>query len=681
MTHEQLLALLNDMSPEEKAGQLTQIGLSLCAGGLSEPTGPMQEMQLTPSQVVLAGSLIGDGPSDPEETARVITEMTRLHPHHIPPVIMKDIIHGHRTIFPIPLAMGSTFDPGMNAQMAADEAEEASASGVQVTFAPMADVVRDPRWGRCMESAGESARLCGDMSAALVRGLHRNDDSALLSCAKHFAAYGLCQAGHEYAPVDVSRTELYNVYLPPFAAAIDAGVDMIMPSFIGIDRVPCVCNEWLLGAVLRDRLGFTGAVISDWADVSQLISHGIASDGEEATLYALRAGCDMDMMSNLYIRHAAPLAEKGMLSPETIDRSVLNILELKNRLGLLDDPLRGMSAQRQAAVCGRQDIREHAYEAAVRSCVLLKNEGSLPLRAGTRVYLAGDHADTGRLLGSWAADGDPAETMTLRQAFEERGVALSDLQHCDAVIYAVGEEQDTVGEDGSKAHISLTSAQMRELRSLACAGRPVIMVLFCGRPLVITDAVPYCDAVLNAWFPGTMGALAICDLLTGARDPSGHLSMTFPRAIGQIPIHHDRLSTCRPYAEGAIYCNRYRDEVNDPLYPFGYGLSYTRFAFDTATDGKSVTVTVRNTGDRAGETVVQLYGRACHAPFIRPDRQLIGYRRISLAPGAETSVTFTVTARDLAVYDSEGTLHECSGACLLGVGESGDVSLDIPFTL
>ncbi len=680
-TREELLALLADMSIEEKAGQLAQIPIIACMDGVSEPTGPMEELSLTPEQVVLSGSVISVLRLEAEACAKVVRQLTEAHPHHIPPLVMKDVIHGHQTMFPIPLAIGATFDEGIAEKLGECGAKEGAASGVHVTFAPMVDVVRDPRWGRVMESPGESPALCAAMGAAMVRGTRGEDISApdrIAACAKHFVGYGISQAGQDYAPIDVSHTELYNTYLPPFQACVDAGVDMVMPAFVGVDRVPCVCNEWLLKDILRGRMGFEGMIISDWDDPRQLIAHGVAEDQREVAKLCLNAGLDMDMMSFAYLTELADLVREGKVDEAKLDAACLHVLELKNNLGLFDNPVKNDSDEVQRAVCNDPEIHKAVYKAAIKSCVLLKNEGALPLRQGCKVALVGSHADEHAILGGWTLDAYTERTKTLLTSFgEDSRITLTTPEEADVILLATGEKQADTGEDCSKAHPFLTPEQMDELRQLHALGKPVVLLLFCGRPLIITEALPYCSAVLNVWFPGTEGADAIRALVMGDENPSGHLSMTFPRALGQVPIHHDRLSSPRPWKEGAIYVNRYKDESNFPLYPFGYGLSYTTFQVDAAAESTTITARVTNTGSVAGETVVQVYGRIRHCSHIRPDKRLLAWQRIALQPGECREVTFPITPDMLRMYDAQGKAIEPKGVCDIAVGESSDV----PYTL
>lgn len=681
MTHDELRNLINSMSLAERAGQLAQIPLSACMDGVGEPTGPMMRYNLTPEQVVLCGSLICDRPTDAALYAKTVREMRDAHPHKIPPILMRDIIHGFRTVFPIPLAMGCSFDEEMAEKMGCISAVEGAASGVHASFAPMVDVVRDPRWGRCMESPGESPALCGAMGAAMVKGL-RGDDlespDTLAACVKHYAAYGLCQAGMEYAPADCSRTEIYNVYLPPFKQTLDAGCDMVMPSFITVDRVPCVCNEWLLKDILRDRWGSDAMVISDYADVWQLINHGVAEDLKEAAKLCLEAGLDMDMMSFAYLTELEGLVQAGEVSEEKLDAAVLRVLQLKNKLGLFERPVRNDDNATQAAVLARPEHMAAALEAARKSCVLLKNENVLPLKPGTKVALVGDLADSHKILGGWTLDGDWDATETLLSAFRrENRVTLTSAEEADVILFATGEDEFQTGEGASKTRPWLTDAQMDALKQLRALGKPLAVILFCGRALLLGDVAENCDALLNAWFPGSMGAEAIRSLVMGDVSPSGRNSVTFARSLGQIPIHHDKLTSARLEDQKNRYSNRYVDERNDPLYPFGFGLSYTTFAVsDAAVSGAELTgdgpvtasVTVTNTGAVASETVVQLYARVKHGPIIRPVRNLIGWKRTALAPGESKRIELPVTREMLMVYDVCGNPVYPKGECLLAMG-------------
>lgn len=690
MTKQELRALLADMSLEEKTGQMVQIPMSLYKGGKSEPTGPMIDFHIDPAQLPLCGSFITDQSPEAAGYAQVVREATAAHPHHIPPILMRDVIHGYRTMFPIPLALGCTFDEGVAETVGRISAGEATACGIHATFAPMVDVVRDPRWGRVMESPGESVKVCAAMGAAMVRGFRQGDprkEGAMGTCAKHFAAYGLCQAGKDYAPIDVSRTEMYNVYLPPFKAALDAGCDMIMPAFVMIDRVPCVCNAWLLRDVLRDQWHSDAMVISDYADVAQLMPHGVAEDRREAAMMSVEGGTDMDMVCYAYLTELPGLVRDGLVDEKLIDEACWRVLVMKNNLGLFENPVWNDDPAVQAAAMDRPESRQAALEAALKSCVLLENDGILPLKPGVKIALVGDHADTHSILGGWTLDADWPSTETVTSAFRrDDRVTLCAPEEADVILYAVGEDEKDTGEGGSKAHPELTKEQMDELRRLHALGKPVVMLLFCGRPLILTEALSLCAAVLNVWFPGTMGAEAIRQLVMGDANPSGHLSITFPRALGQIPIHHDRLTTSRPENPNDHYTNRYLDENSAPLYPFGYGLSYT--SFDVRNTAVStpimtedapleVTAEIVNTGDRPGETVVQLYARIVHSRLVRPEKMIIAWQRVHLAPGEIKHIALPVTADALRMYDHSGEPVHARGEVRLAIG----LNSNAPMTL
>lgn len=686
MTTEELRALVRDMSLQEKIAQVSQIGMESFFANSTEPTGPMRKYHLSREQMLQAGSLIGafgiDGQQQ-KEIARLVGETK----HRIPPLIMCDVIHGMRSIFPIPLGMGASFSEKNTEEMARTSAEEAAARGIHVTFAPMADVVRDPRWGRCMESFGESPVLCGRMAAAAVRGFHGPDESApdgMACCVKHFAAYGLVEAGRDYGHVDASRVEMYNTYLPPFKAALDAGCDMLMPA-TPVDRAPATANRWLISQVLRRQWAWDGMIITDWGSIDMMVVQAFAESMEEAVEQAFNNTVDMDMMSYAYFSCLEKLIREDRVREETLDASVLRILELKNRLGLMDG-----SRQTQPVPIAAQaaENRRKTLYAALQSCVLMKNDGVLPLKPGVRLALTGSHADEHGLLGGWHTDGSSEETPSLLDAFRaEKHVTLCKPEEADVILFACGEQQDLTGEACSRAYPKLEDAQLQELYALSELGKPIVMVLFCGRALVLSDALPFCSAVLNAWFPGSEGAEAIRRLLMGEENPSGHLPVTFPRCTGQIPIHHDRIPTGRPYTGGENrYSCRYLDEENEPLFPFGFGLSYTQFEISEigaengligADEPVRVTAKVRNAGNRAGDTVVQLYS-SVHIPGqLAPERILTDWRRVRLGVGQERTLVFSVTLDQLSQLNEEGRAVAPLGIVHFAVGEDSRAPLTV----
>ena len=481
----------------------------------------------------------------------------------------------------------------------------------------------------------------------------------------------------DYAPSDCSRTEMYNVYLPPFKATLDAGCDMVMPSFIGVDRVPCVCNPWLLKDILRDCWGSDAMVISDYADIYQLTIHEIAEDLKEAAEMAINAGLDMDMMSFAYLKLPELIAE-GRVSEEKLDAAVLRVLQLKNKLGLFENPVRNDDAALTQQVMYEPGHRQAALKAAQNSMILLKNDGILPLKPGMKVAIRGDMADSRKILGGWSFDGVNAETETPLEAFKrESRVDICEPEAADVILYFSGEDEFETGEGGSKTRPWLNQAQMAELDKLHATGKPVVAVLFMGRAMILTEVAERVSGLLNAWFPGTMGAEAIRSVLMGDVSPSGRASMTFPKSLGQVPIHHDKLTACRKNEPWNKYSNRYVDEQNEPLYPFGFGLSYTDFSLDqvqadspvlTAENSVTVSAQVTNTGMMTSDTVVQLYARVPHSPIIRSVRNLIGWKRITLQPGESQVVKLPVTAQMLTVFDVEGKAIPPKGKVLLAMG-------------
>ena len=676
MTEEKLLELLNDLTLEEKIGQMTLLQSSMFTSGTPTPFGPLVEMNISPEQMALAGCLGCNTPPEPVTYAQIIRDITKNHPHHIPPLMMRDVIHGFRTIFPLNLAVGCTFDEKYAEIMGRISAIEGAACGLHLTLGPMMDVIRDPRWGRVLESPSESPEMVSAMSVAAVKGFRGegiDKPDALATCAKHFAAYGLCQAGQEYAPIDVSRSELYNIYLKPFKAALDAGCDTVMTSFVAVDRVPCVCNDFLQNKILRQEWGHNVMTVADYDDVKQLMNQGVANDLKECAELAVNGGLDVDFLSLAYLTQLKELVEEGKVSMETIDKSCYRILKLKNDLGLFENPVKNDDPEYAKSVCACPEHLKMSLETALRSCVLMKNNGTLPIKSGTKVALVGSHVDEHDLLGAWAVDGIRPDTETIHEAFiRENRITLTDVENSDVILFTAGEFKPETGEAASKAHPELKPEQIEELKNLAATGKPVVLILICGRPLILTEILPYCDAILNIWFPGSMGAEATRQLIMGDTNPSGHLSMTFPRCVGQIPIHHDRLTTSRPFGsrgKGRAFTNAYIDEENEPLYPFGFGLSYTNFELsDAVLNSENVKVTVKNTGEYDGETVIQIYGRVRKAPIIRPLRTLIGWKRIAVPANSEITVEVIADISRLNLVDCNNEPVKISGEINLYIG-------------
>lgn len=705
--------LLAQMTIEEKVGQLVQYS------SRDDMTGPASDAALAPAiKSGGVGSMLNIlGAADTRKWQKLAVESSRLH---IPLLFGLDVIHGYRTVFPIPLATAASWDLAMIERGERIAATEAAAAGIHWTFAPMVDIARDPRWGRIAEGSGEDPFLGSAIARARVRGFQGTDLSAtdtILACAKHFAAYGAVQAGRDYYTTDVTERALRDVYLPPFKAAMDAGVATYMAAFNDIDGTPCSASDFLLNKVLRQEWGFQGFVVSDWQGIQEMIEHGNVGNLRDAARQSMLAGLDMDMESQAYEKHLAELVRSGAVSVTRLDAAAGAILAAKFRLGLFDDPYRYCDEAREKATLLTPAHLAAARDAAARSCVLLKNNGILPLKtAGITVALVGPMADSGvDQIGSWAGEGKGAEAITVRKALEEvfPGKRLRYAQGCkttgddrggfaaaraaadgaDVVIVALGEAESQSGENTSRTNIDLSGPQLDLLREIKAAGKPVVLLLMAGRPLMIEAVEPLVDAVLVGWHPGTMGGPGIADVLTGVYNPAGRLPVTWPRSVGQIPIFYAHKNSGRPAPKhpGDPFFSRYIDSPNTPLHPFGFGLSYTTFAYDQLRlsspvlrmggEPLAVTVRVRNTGAKAGETVVQLYVRDRVGSVTRPVRELKGFRKLPLSAGEEKDVTFTLTPADLAFCRADMTVGAEPGEFSIFVGADADADLAASFTL
>ncbi len=679
-----ILDLVADMTLEEKAMQMTQLAPEFFYH--KEPanlTGPFRQWRFEEDQLACMGSTLG--PSGASYLRRLQEDYLAVSRQKIPLLFMSDVIHGYRTVYPIPLAQGCSFDDALVEEAAAATAKEAAAAGLHVTFSPMVDLVRDPRWGRVMESPGEDPYLNGRMAAAMVRGYQGTDlkeKGRIAACIKHFAAYGQPEAGREYNTVDMSRGVLRDFYLPPYQEAVKAGAAMVMTSFNLVERVPATCNKLLLRRILRSEWGFKGVVISDFAAVDETMNHSVAADPEEAARKCVQAGLDIEMMSGVYASALKKLVEEGRLAESEVDECVIRILELKDRLGLFENPYKDADEKDEKTLLLCKEHRALSRKLAREGMVLLKNNGILPLDGSQKIGLAGPFADTGCILGGWHCEGKVEEAVTLRQGMEESlgrklpvGMsapflyterhdvpddvcgaldALSDSQVC---VVAIGEPQWETGEASSRTNLRLTPHQEKLVHALKAAGKQVVAVLFTGRPMEIAPILEDCDAVLQVWFPGTEGGRAVSDILFGQYNPSGKLAMTFPRNVGQIPVYYNHYQTGRPLVrEDDYFTSRYLDCPNSPLFAFGYGLSYTEFTCSglaASPDGTQASVTVKNVGARAGETVVQLYVRDVSASVARPVKELKAYRRIALEAGEKAAVSFEVTDDMLGFYNEE----------------------------
>ncbi len=693
MTEQQILDLLSELSLEEKIGEMTQLSPDFLGAAQSvDLTGPMKELNVRPEDLPLVGTTLNAFGA--EKLIAMQKKHIAEHPHHIPLIFMADVIHGRRTIFPVPLAMACSFDPELQREANAVAARESAVEGIHVTFSPMADLVRDPRWGRVMESPGEDPLLAARMTAAAVEGYQGEDLKApdrIASCFKHFGGYGASEGGRDYNTVDISDGTLREFYLSGYKAAADAGAAMAMTSFNTIDRIPATANKKLFRRILRNEWGFEGVAITDFDATGELIAHGLAADGREAARYSLEAGVDIEMMSTHYLNNLKSLVESGEIDMALIDEAVLRILRLKNRLGLFENPFKGADPEHEDEVCLSEGHLEAARRIAVRCAVLLKNENhALPLKKGAKVGLAGPFAESAGVLGGWAfapsnssasllnglkACGvEPVLAMTEELKPMQRGffdvsdqtAELSKLADCDVVIAAVGEHSEDTGESASKTILRLTPNQEKMLQKLKEMGKTVVAVVFSGRPLEIKPVLPYCDAVVQAWFLGLQSGAALADILCGEENPSGRLAISFPQTVGQIPVYYNHMNTGRPLVgKPHRFVSCYLDCPNEPLYPFGYGLSYSDFHYSALSVRKGsggalldVSVTVENASDIPGRETVQLYIRDLAASVVRPVQELKDFVQVDLAPHEKRTVSFTLTKESLSFWNNEAFVFE-----------------------
>ena len=696
--------LMKKMTLEEKIGQLNLVtpGGAVTGAVVSKDV----DDKIRKGQV---GGLFGiTGPDKIRRAQEIAVNNSRLH---IPLLFGLDVIHGHRTIFPIPLGLSSSWDTAMIKKSARIAANEATADGLNWVYSPMVDIARDPRWGRIAEGSGEDPFLGSQIAKVMVEGYQGSDlskDTTVMACVKHFALYGAAEAGRDYNTVDMSKVKMYNEYLPPYKAAVDAGVGSIMTSFNTIDGIPATANKWLLTDLLRKQWGFKGLVVTDYTSISEMVNHGMGDDKKVAEL-ALNAGVDMDMVSEDILKYAAQLVKEGKVSAKTIDDACTRILEAKYKLGLFDDPYRYCNDQRAKTELMSQANLEEARKIAARSFVLLKNDKQvLPLKKSGTIALIGPLADSKRnMLGTWSVSGDPEKSVTIMQGIKNiagndvnilyaKGANISDdaefikrvnvfgeeitvdkkspeemlneavetANKADVVVAVLGEAADMTGESSSMTHIGLQESQENLLKALVKTGKPIVLVLMNGRPMTLTWEDAHVNGILDVWFGGTEAGNAVADVLFGNYNPSGKLTVTFPRNVGQIPIYYNHLNTGRPFHPGDSpkFKSDYLDASNDPLYPFGYGLSYTIFSYsDISLSNKTVnpngkitaTVTVTNTGTVTGKETVQLYIRDMVGSIARPVKELKGFQQVTLAPGESKKVSFTISVSDLKFYNSD----------------------------
>ncbi len=722
--HQFVGKLLAKMTLQEKLGQLNLPASS------DFVTGQVSSSDI--ASKVIAGNVGGvfniRSVTKIKELQEYAVNKTRLK---IPLLFGMDVIHGYRTIFPIPLGMSSTWDMQLVERSARIAANEASADGIQWTFSPMVDLTRDPRWGRVSEGNGEDVFLSAAIAKAMVHGYQGDDLSlpnTILACVKHYALYGAAEGGRDYNTTDMSRVRMYNEYFPPYKAAIDAGVGSVMVSFNEVDGIPASGNKWLVDDVLRRQWKFNGFVVSDYTGIPEMMAHGVG-DFQTVNVKSLQAGVDMDMVGEGFLTTLTKSLKEGKISQAQIDKACERILEAKYKLGLFDDPYRYCNAQRSATEVFTAANRAEARTIAAQSFVLLKNNQVLPFAANKKIALVGPLANAKEnMTGTWSVGADNSKSITvlkgLTDALGERGnvvyakgsnleddielekratmfgkdiprdnrtademiqEALKVSAGSDIIVAALGEGAEMSGESASRSNLDIPEAQKRLLKALVATGKPVVLVLFTGRPLTLNWEAANVSAILNVWFAGSEAGDAIADVLLGKVNPSGKLSMSFPQSVGQVPLYYNHKNTGRPLGTWfEKYRSNYLDVSNEPLYPFGYGLSYSQFEYGkmelSATQLKGnqtlrVSVDIKNTGAFTGKEVVQLYIRDMVGSITRPVKELKGFDKIELAPGQTKKVIFELTPASLKFYNSELKLDWESGDFQIMVGPNAkDVS-------
>ena len=706
--------ILSNMTIDQKIGQLMQQNANMYINTSADITGESAGNNESSVGIATIGSVLNF------KSAAEVRELQDKHlatdPNKIPILFMMDVIHGYRTIYPIPLALGCSFDPELVAECSRMASKEATLGGVQVTFTPMVDYVRDARWGRVMETCGEDPLLNGIMGAAQVKafkGEKLSDNESLATCVKHFAAYGGAEAGRDYNTVELSEHILREFYLPAYKACIDAGVDMLMPSFNTLDGIPATIHPWLMKQILKEEWGFDGVVITDYNSIGEFKKHGITDDEKDAAKLAFESGNDIEMVSISYAHHLKALVEEGSIPEEELDKAVLRVLKLKNDLGLFENPYHGTSTTDESDKLLTEENRAIARKAAEESAVLLKNNGVLPLsRDIKKLALIGPFADNNAIKGFWACNGRDEECVTIKEGisallpdteitvvkgcgnlfddYDRSGFteAIKAAGEAQAVILCLGEPQNYSGEGNSRADITLTGVQEELALAVAEVNPNTVAVTFSGRPLALTSLDRKLPAILHIWFPGSEGGNAVANLLFGIANPCGKLSMTFPRMVGQCPIYYNHTNTGKPKALPDIahqpYRSGYIDCPNSPLYPFGHGLSYSKFVYESlelsgesmTEDGSiEVSITVRNDSDVKGKETVMLYMHDVWASNSRPVQQLIAFEKLEFAPNETKTVKFTITEPMLRFWNNENKFVSEKGIFEISTGYADNLIL------
>lgn len=692
--------LMNRMTLQEKIGQLNLPSIGFDVTGPTMSKGVEEKIR----KGLVGGVFNTYTPIAVKKLQEMAVTQTRMK---IPLIFGYDVIHGHRTIFPINLGMAATWNPSLVESTARAAAEEASADGLNWVFSPMVDITRDPRWGRVSEGAGEDPFLGSTMARAMVNGYQQNDlskNNTVMACVKHFALYGAAEGGRDYNTVDMSKVKMYNEYLPPYKAAIDAGVGSVMTSFNEIDGIPATANKWLLTDLLRKQWGFNGFIVTDYTAINEMVNHGMG-DNKKVTELALNAGVDMDMVGEEFLNYAEQLIKEGKVSEKTIDDACRRILEAKYKLGLFDDPYRYVNEDRNKKEIMSADKLQLSRQAAIESMVLLKNQNNLlPLNKDKKIAFIGPLVKDQRdLIGSWSGAGDYKKAVSIWSAMQTRNMknilfakgcnfvddtaliqklnphgamltidplspqqlldeAVRTAYQADIVVAVLGEPFGMSGEAASVTDIRLLENQRNLLHALKKTGKPIVLVLMNGRPLDLSWEDQNLNAILETWYGGTEAGNAITDVLFGDANPSGKITMSFPRNVGQIPVYYNHKNTGRPFDPNQKYTSKYLDAPNTPLYPFGYGLSYTSYKYGAISlssdtlkaDGvMTASALITNTGKRQGKETVQLYVRDMVGSITRPVKELTGFQQITLAPGETKKVSFNITVNDLKFYNSD----------------------------
>jgi beta-glucosidase len=725
--------LMSQMTFQEKIGQLNLI---TPGGGI--PTGSVVSTDVEEKvKSGFVGGIFGIyGPVKLRQAQQMAVEESRMG---IPMIFGSDVIHGYKTTFPIPLGTSASWDMELIEKTARIAAKEATADGIFWNFSPMVDIARDPRWGRVAEGAGEDPYLGSQVAKAMVRGYQQNDlarENTMMATVKHMALYGASEAGRDYNTVDMSRNRMFNDYLPPYKAAVDAGVGCVMTSFNDVDGIPASGNRWLLTELLRDDWGFDGFVVSDYTSVNEMMAHGLG-DLQAVSALALKAGVDMDMVGEGFLTTLGKSLEEGIVTLADIDLACRRVLEAKYKLGLFDDPYRYFDETRPEKEILTAENRQAAREVAARSFVLLKNNNQvLPLKKSGTVALIGPLADNkNNMLGTWAPTGNPQLSVPVLEGIKNvagdevnilyaRGSNISDdldfakkvnvfgtridmderppevmlqeavntARRADVVVAVVGEASEMSGESGNRTNLDVPEEQKKLIRALAETGKPLVLVMMSGRPLTLEEENSLADAILQVWHPGVEAGNAIADVLFGDYNPSGKLTMTFPRNVGQIPIYYAHRATGRPQAGDVFekFKSNYLDSPNSPLFPFGYGLSYTTFEYSdvslsstTLSAGGTLEakVTVSNTGEYDGEEVVQLYIRDVVTSITRPVKEMKGFQKIFLKAGESKEVSFSLSEEDLKFYNYELDFVAEPGEFIVFIGTSSVETKEARFIL